>query len=167
MKLAKIRCVVLYEVHLQLQLFQTAELSCKAILFLSTLLKNTFYIFSSFDSKNLRKKLVLIRNVKPLEIVLDNRAAREISNGRGCCSRSTIKMLLLLVEAGGATMNIWIALLNFRFSMDIRFILAPQLQVVPLEISYPISFHVGSLIIIIRSMLLIWDVYVSIICIVL
>ena len=98
-----------YEVHLkqhQLHLFQTAELSCKANLLSSTLLKNTFYVFSSCYSKNFRKKLVLIRNVKPLEIVLDDRAAREISNCRGCCSRSTIKMLLLLVEAGGAKMNI-------------------------------------------------------------
>ena len=97
-----------YQVHLKqhhqlLHLFQTAKLSCKAILLSSTLLKNTFYIFSSCYSKNLRNKLVLIRNVKPLEIVLDDRAAREISNARGCCYRSTTKMLLLLVAAGGAT----------------------------------------------------------------
>jgi hypothetical protein len=59
-----------------------------------------FILFSSCHSKKHEKKLVLIRNVKPLEIVLDDdRAAREISNGRGF-SRSI--MLLLLVAAGGA-----------------------------------------------------------------
>ena len=61
-----------------------------------------FILFSSCHSKKLEKKIVLIRNVKPLEIVLDDdRAALEISNGRGF-SRSTTKMLLLLVAAGGA-----------------------------------------------------------------